>query len=106
MTVRRGQSTSSYGLSALEELRHVVRAAKADDAMATVTILLPNNIAGIVARRYLAREGLDEQRRGVAALKFGTPAPACRTDRSAVSDRQAPSHRPDRLGSVARGTRG
>lgn len=40
--------------------------------MATVTILLPNNIAGIVARRYLAREGLDEQRRGIAALKLGT----------------------------------
>ncbi len=40
--------------------------------MATVTILLPNNIAGIVARRHLAREGLDEARRGIAALKLGT----------------------------------
>ncbi len=40
--------------------------------MATVTILLPNNIAGIVTRRYLAREGLNAQRRGIAALKLST----------------------------------
>ena len=69
---QRGVVTSTYGRQALEQLRDVVRTAKADDAMATVTILLPNNIAGIVARRYLAREGLDEQRRGIAALKLGT----------------------------------
>lgn len=40
--------------------------------MATVTILLPSNIAGIVARRYLAREGLEEYRQGIAALRLGT----------------------------------
>lgn len=64
--------TSPYGRPLLEALRDVVREAKAADAMATVTILLPNNIAGIVARRYLAREGLEYSTPGIAALKLGT----------------------------------
>ncbi|CAN5293903.1 hypothetical protein BH20ACT5_BH20ACT5_07570 [soil metagenome] len=65
-------TTSTYGRPALERLRDIVRAAKVDDAMAPVTILLPNNVAGIVARRYLAREGLDDDRTGIAALRLGT----------------------------------
>src|SRR4051794_17549522 len=43
-----------YGAAALTTLRAVVAGAKADDAMAPVTVLVPNNIAGIVARRHLA----------------------------------------------------
>lgn len=46
-----------YGVRALETLREVVRDAKATDPMSTVTVVVPNNLAGIVARRHLAVEG-------------------------------------------------
>ena len=60
-----------YGPDALHALRDVVADAKRDDAMAPVTVLVPNNIAGIVARRFLAM-GLGPDRRGVAAIRFTT----------------------------------
>ncbi|WP_138732033.1 PD-(D/E)XK nuclease family protein [Modestobacter excelsi] len=58
---------TAYGRAALEELRDVVREAKNGDPMTPVTILVPNNIAGIVARRFLAH-GLGDGHSGVAAL--------------------------------------
>src|SRR3712207_2156885 len=58
---------TAYGRAALEELRDVVRAAKNGDPLAPVTVLVPNNIAGIVARRFLAH-GLGDGNSGVAAL--------------------------------------
>ncbi len=39
--------------------------------MSPVTVLVPNNIAGIVARRFLAH-GLAPERRGIAAIRFTT----------------------------------
>ena len=60
-----------YGPDALRALRDVVADEKRDDAMAPVTVLVPNNIAGIVARRFLAM-GLGPDRRGVAAIRFTT----------------------------------
>ncbi|TKJ28389.1 PD-(D/E)XK nuclease family protein [Blastococcus sp. CCUG 61487] len=58
---------AGYGREALEELRDVVREAKQGDPLAPVTVLVPSNIAGIVARRFLAR-GLGDGHHGVAAL--------------------------------------
>ncbi|MGY1709116.1 hypothetical protein ACI8AC_06350 [Geodermatophilus sp. SYSU D00758] len=58
---------AAYGRAALEELREAVREAKSGDPLAPVTVLMPNNIAGIVARRFLAH-GLGDGHRGVAAL--------------------------------------
>lgn len=62
-----GGCMTAYGRAALAELRDVVREAKAGDPLAPVTVLVPNNIAGIVARRYLAH-GLGDGNRGVAAV--------------------------------------
>ncbi|MGY1753811.1 PD-(D/E)XK nuclease family protein [Blastococcus sp. SYSU D01042] len=58
---------TAYGRAALEQLRSTVRDAKGEDPLRPVTVLVPNNIAGIVARRFLA-QGLDDGHRGVAAL--------------------------------------
>ena len=63
--------STSYGSAALSALRDVVAAAKQADAMSTVTIIVPNNIAGIVARRHLAH-GLSDGHVGVAALHIST----------------------------------
>jgi hypothetical protein len=46
--------TTGYGADALAALRDAVASAKAGEPMASVTVIAPNNIAGIVARRYLA----------------------------------------------------
>lgn len=46
--------STAYGAAALATLRTVVGELKSADPMAPVTILAPNNIAGIVARRHLA----------------------------------------------------
>ena len=46
--------TTSYGVAAVECLRGVVAGHKHDDPMRPVTVLLPNNTAGLVARRLLA----------------------------------------------------
>lgn len=64
--------TTSYGRAALDALRTVVADAKVKDAMAAVTILVPNNTAGIVARRYLALGLLGDGRPGVAGLHLST----------------------------------
>ncbi len=60
-----------YGAAALDALRTVVHDAKAADPMASVTLLLPNNLTGIVARRHLAG-GLSVGRSGVAGLHLLT----------------------------------
>lgn len=47
--------TTAYGAAALAKLGEVVAGLKGDDPMKPVTLLLPNNLAGITARRFLAR---------------------------------------------------
>jgi len=64
-------TATSYGVGALSTLVDVVRDAKATDAMAPVTLLVPNNLAGIVARRHLAR-GLSAAGNGVAGIHLAT----------------------------------
>ena len=49
-----GGCMTAYGRAALKELRDVVREAKDGNPLAPVTVLVPNNVAGIVARRFLA----------------------------------------------------
>jgi len=63
--------TSAYGADALSRLTAAVAALKRGDPMAPVTILAPNNIAGIVARRHLAF-GLGNGSTGVAAVEITT----------------------------------
>ncbi|TDD14786.1 PD-(D/E)XK nuclease family protein [Kribbella turkmenica] len=58
--------TTAYGAAALDRLHAVVARLKADDPMNPVTLLLPNNLAGVVARRHLAAVS------GVAGLYLGT----------------------------------
>jgi len=50
--------TTAYGAAALDRLRDVVARRKADDPMKPVTLLLPNNLSGVVARRFLALSGI------------------------------------------------
>lgn len=50
--------STAYGAAALECLEAVVARLKADDPMTPVTLLLPNNLAGVIARRHLARSGV------------------------------------------------
>lgn len=64
---------TAYGAEALETLRAIVGEAKRDDPMAPVTIVVPNNIAGILARRHLAANGAADQS-GVAAIYISTLA--------------------------------
>ncbi|MBN1093327.1 PD-(D/E)XK nuclease family protein [Blastococcus sp. TML/M2B] len=58
---------TAYGRAALEQLRDTIREAKGGDPLRPVTVLVPNNIAGIVARRFLV-QGLGDGHAGVAAL--------------------------------------
>lgn len=58
---------AGQGRVALEELRRAVAEAKAGDPLSLVTVLVPSNLAGLVARRFLAA-GLGDGRPGVAAL--------------------------------------
>ena len=62
---------TAYGRPALDALRTIVAEVKKDDPMAPVSVIVPNNIAGIVARRFLAH-GLGPDRRGIAAIRFTT----------------------------------
>ena len=64
-------ATTPYGRPALEALRAAVAQIKGDDPMAPVTVLVPNNIAGIVARRFLAG-GLTDKGNGIAGIYFST----------------------------------
>ena len=57
MSTTRIESTA-YGAASLECLEAVVARLKADDPMTPVTLLLPNNLAGVIARRHLARSGI------------------------------------------------
>ncbi|WP_041289454.1 PD-(D/E)XK nuclease family protein [Kribbella flavida] len=57
--------TTAYGAAALDRLHHVVTRLKAGDPMKPVTLLLPDNLTGVVARRHLAATG-------VAALYLAT----------------------------------
>ena len=63
--------TTAYGRPALQALRAAVAQFKNDDPMSPVTVLVPNNIAGIVARRFLAG-GLTIEGNGVAGIYFST----------------------------------
>lgn len=63
--------TTPYGVAALVRLRDVVTELKRDDPMTPVTILLPNNTAGLTARRFLAA-GSGPERQGIAGLHLET----------------------------------
>ncbi len=58
--------TTTDGSSALVDLRRVVLAAKGADPLAPVTVVVPTNGAGVLARRVLGRVG------GIAAVQFLT----------------------------------
>ncbi len=60
-----------YGRSAVAELRVRLAELKQHDAMAPVTVLVPNHNAGVVARRHLAA-GLTDEHPGVAGLFITT----------------------------------
>ena len=62
---------TAYGRAAVEVPCTFVANAKKDDPMAPVTVLVPSNIAGIVARRHLAH-GLTAEGKGVAGIWFTT----------------------------------
>lgn len=62
-----------YGRSALDALRRLVAAGKADDPLASVTVLVPNNIAGLFVRRRLAH-GLADGHPGIAGVFISTLA--------------------------------
>lgn len=67
--------TTTYGRSALIPLRDAVAAAKAGDALAPVTVVVPSNHVGITARRLLASGALGSLGSagvGVAAVGFLT----------------------------------
>ena len=60
-----------YGPEALDRLREVTAGLKQHDPMAPVTILVSNNIAGMVARRHLAA-GIADGTSGVAGIEIST----------------------------------
>ncbi len=64
-------TTTAYGRQALEALRDAVARVKRDDPMAPVTVLVPNNISGVVARRFLA-QGLTADGNGIAGIYLST----------------------------------
>ena len=68
-----GLRTTEYGRPAIDALRATVADLKADDPLAPVTILVPNNIAGVVARRSLAG-GVSAGFAGIAGI-FVTTLP-------------------------------
>jgi RecB family exonuclease len=68
--------TTAYGRPALDALRDAVASAKAGDALAPVTVVVPSNHVGVTARRLLAGGalgGLGTGGVGVAAVTFATP---------------------------------
>jgi ATP-dependent helicase/nuclease subunit B len=68
--------TTPYGRPALAALRDAVAAAKAGDALAPVTVVVPSNHVGVTARRLLASGALgrltDTAPAGIAAVAFLT----------------------------------
>lgn len=63
--------STGYGRPALDELRSVVGRVKAEDTLAPVTVLVPNQVASVVARRHLAR-GVSDEASGIAGLYLST----------------------------------
>ncbi len=63
---------SPYGAEALTALREVMAEVKRDDPLAPATVVVPNNLAGTVARRALAH-GVDGHP-GIAGLSITTLA--------------------------------
>ncbi|GII98240.1 ATP-dependent helicase/DNAse subunit B [Sediminihabitans luteus] len=66
-----------YGAPALDRLRSVVSELKQHDPMRQVVVVAPTQLAGTVARRHLARHGIDRPRTtgpGVAGLEITTLA--------------------------------
>lgn len=63
--------TTGYGAAAYAALREVVAAAKSDDPLAPVFLVVPTNLCGVMARRVLAR-GYHDSRPGVAGLAVAT----------------------------------
>ncbi|MGH7578506.1 MAG: PD-(D/E)XK nuclease family protein, partial [Longimicrobiales bacterium] len=61
----------AYGGAAYDALRRAVTAAKTGDALAPVTLIVPTNLCGVIARRALAR-GYRDDRPGVAGLTVAT----------------------------------
>lgn len=59
-------TTTTDGRAALDDLRRVVVGAKGSDPLAPVTVVVPTNAAGVLARRALGRAG------GIAAVQFLT----------------------------------
>ena len=59
-------TTTTDGRAALDDLRRVVLGAKGSDPLAPVTVVVPTNAAGVLARRALGRAG------GIAAVQFLT----------------------------------
>ena len=66
------EETTAYGAPAYDRLRGVVAAAKRDDPLAPVTLLVPTNLCGTIARRALAGGFAGDGRRGVAGLTVMT----------------------------------
>ncbi len=64
-------TATAYGQPALWALKDAVAEVKRNDPMAPVTVLVPSNIAGIVARRFLAH-GLTGDGNGIAGIYFST----------------------------------
>jgi RecB family exonuclease len=63
-----GLVTVGYGRAAIDALAAAVAAAKADDPLGPVTVVVPSHSAGIVARRALGAAG-----RGCVNVSFLTP---------------------------------
>ena len=59
---------TAYGCAARDVLHDVVRTAQASDPLSPVTLLVPTNLAGTLARRSLARRTTAHGVRGVAGL--------------------------------------
>lgn len=64
-------TSSRYGAPAYDALRRVVAGTKADDPLDAVTLVVPTNLCGVIARRALAR-GYCDDRPGVAGLTVAT----------------------------------
>ncbi len=62
-----GLAVVASARASLGELRRVVAEAKGGDPLVPVTVLVPTNLAGLVARRFLAA-GLSKGNPGVAAV--------------------------------------
>ena len=60
---------TSYGAAATAALTDAIAAAKGNDPLAPVTVVVPSNLVGVAARRSLAT---DPDTGGLAAVRFET----------------------------------